>query len=88
MHFSAQQSGTPNDLVVHVQFNTTANNNATDWIDLNNGSAGYMTLDKATQQFALLSFNYPTANGIYFRALSKAGGFPDSKSNVVGPFTT
>ncbi len=41
-----------------------------------------MTLDPGTQQFVLSSTNYPLANGIYFRALSTAPGFPDSKSNV------
>ncbi|HMJ05920.1 MAG TPA: hypothetical protein VK474_06655, partial [Chthoniobacterales bacterium] len=38
LRFTAQQSGTPEGLKVRVQFNTTSNNNATDWVDLNNGS--------------------------------------------------
>jgi DNA-binding beta-propeller fold protein YncE len=86
LHFAAQQSGTPAGLVVHVQYNTTSDNNAIDWVDLNNGSKGYMTMDNTTQQFVLSSTNYPTANGIYFRAVSVAPGFSVSKSNVVGPF--
>jgi DNA-binding beta-propeller fold protein YncE len=86
LHFNALQSGTPADLIVKVQFNTTANNNAIDWSDLNNGSNGYMTIDKGTGQFVLSSANYPLANGIYFRALSTAPGYADSPSNVLGPF--
>jgi hypothetical protein len=45
-----------------------------------------MTLDKTSGQFVLTSTNYPLGNGIYFRALSTAPGYPDSKSNVIGPF--
>ncbi len=86
LHFSAQQSGTPNALKVRVQINTVANNDANDWVDLPNGSGGYMTLDKTTGQFVLTSTNYPLANGLYFRALSTASGYPESKSNIVGPF--
>ncbi|MFN2624006.1 MAG: YncE family protein, partial [Chthoniobacterales bacterium] len=86
LHFAAQQSGTPAGLIVKVQVNTTSDNNATDWIDLNNGSKGYMTIDKSTGQYVLSSTNYPLANGLFFRALSTAPSFPDSKSNVIGPF--
>jgi DNA-binding beta-propeller fold protein YncE len=86
LHFTAQQSGTPAGLIVKVQFNTTPDNNANDWIDLNNGSNGYMTIDQTTGQFVLSSTNYPLANGLYFRALSTAPGYPDSRSNIIGPF--
>ena len=86
LHFSAQQSGTPEGLVVRVQVNTVGDNNRNDWVDLNNGSRGYMTRDLASGQFVLSSTNYPLTNGIYFRALSTAAGFPDSASNIVGPF--
>ena len=86
LHFSAQQSGTPEGLVVRVQINTVADNNRIDWVNLNNGSGqGYMTIDKTTGQFVLNSTNYPNANGLYFRALSSAPGYPDSKSNIIGP---
>ena len=86
LHFSAQQSGTPQGLVVRVQINTVADNNRTDWVNLNNGSGqGYMTIDKTTGQFVLSSTNYPNANNLYFRALSSAPGYPDSKSNIIGP---
>lgn len=86
LHFAAQQSGTPNGLVVRVQYNTVADNNRNDWLDLNNGTGGYMTIDKNTGQFVLSSTNYPLANGIYFRAVSMAPGYPNSASNIVGPF--
>ncbi len=86
LHFTAQQSGTPAGLKVRVQINTVANNDRTDWVDLPNGSQGYMTIDKTTAQFVLDSTNYPRASGIYFRALSTASGYPDSKSNIIGPF--
>ncbi|MGZ5551997.1 MAG: choice-of-anchor tandem repeat GloVer-containing protein, partial [Chthoniobacterales bacterium] len=86
LHFSALQTGTPEGLKVTVQSNNVADNNRNDWVDLNNGSAGYMTVDKTTQKFVLSSTNYPLANGIYFRALSTASAYPDSKSNIVGPF--
>ncbi|HMJ06916.1 MAG TPA: hypothetical protein VK474_11720, partial [Chthoniobacterales bacterium] len=43
--------------------------------------------DKTSGQFVLSSTNYPLANGIYFRALSTAPGYPESKSNVLGPFS-
>ncbi|MEY2512178.1 MAG: hypothetical protein QOE26_2941 [Verrucomicrobiota bacterium] len=87
LHFSAQQSGTPEGLVVRVQINTVADNNRIDWVNLNNGSGkGYMTIDQTTGQFVLSSTNYPNASGMYFRALSSAPGYPDSKSNIIGPF--
>ncbi|PZR76560.1 MAG: hypothetical protein DLM73_02110 [Chthoniobacterales bacterium] len=85
LRFAAQQTGTPAGLIVRVQVNTVPNNNANDWVDLNNGSKGYMTLDKGTQQFVLSSTNYGLANGLYFRALSTADGYPPSASNIVGP---
>ncbi len=37
LHFSAQQSGTPEGMIVRVQYNSTPDNNATDWLDLANG---------------------------------------------------
>jgi DNA-binding beta-propeller fold protein YncE len=86
LHFSAQQSGTPAGLKVRVQINTSPDNNLNDWIDLNNGSTGYMTIDQTTGQFVLSSTNYPLTSGLYFRALSTAPGYPDSRSNIIGPF--
>jgi DNA-binding beta-propeller fold protein YncE len=85
IHFSAQQTGTPAGLKVRVQMNTQPDNALNDWVDLPNGSNGYMTLDKVTQQFVLSSTNYPSSGTIYFRALSTAPGYPDSKSNIIGP---
>ena len=85
LRFAAQQTGTPADLIVRVQATTTPNDEAS-WTDLPNGSEGYMTLDKTASEFVLNSTNYPLQNGVYFRALSSAPGYPDSISNVVGPF--
>src|SRR5437660_1027837 len=36
--------------------------------------------------FLLATKAYPAQNGVSFRAIASAGGFPDSISNVVGPF--
>jgi len=86
LHFTAKQGGTPEGLVVRVQMNTVPNNNLNDWVDLPNGAGhGYMTIDKTTGQFVLTSTNYPNASSVYFRALATAPGYPDSKSNIIGP---
>ena len=86
LHFSAQQTGTPEGLIVRVQINSVPDNNLNDWVNLNNGSGhGYMTIDKTTGQFVLTSTNYPNASTIYFRAISTAPGYADSKSNIIGP---
>jgi hypothetical protein len=45
-----------------------------------------MAYDITTSQFVLSSTDYPTQNGVYFRAAASAQGYPDSISNVVGPF--
>jgi hypothetical protein len=55
------------------------------WTNLNTGVGGYMT-EFGTDTYLLNSTNYPPQNGVYFRSRIKADGFPDSISNVVGPF--
>ncbi len=85
LRFTALQTGTPAGLQVRVQFATAAD--PTNWINLPNGNAGFMTYSDSSQQFFLSSTNYPLQNGVSFRAISKAPGYlPDSISNVVGPF--
>jgi YVTN family beta-propeller protein len=85
LRFTAQQTGKASGLLVHIQATTTPNDGPS-WQDLPNGSKGYMTYDPGTGQFILNSTNYPLVNGLYFRVVSSASGFPDSISNVVGPF--
>ena len=83
LRFSALQTGFPAGLKVRVQSKSTANPT---WTDLPNGSGGYMTLDETTGYFVLNSLSYPLQNGVSFRALSSADGYPDSISNEVGTF--
>lgn len=85
LRFAAQQTGRVSGLVVRVQATTTPNNEPS-WKELPNGSDGYMTFDVAARQFVLNSTNYPLQNGVYFRVISSAPSYPDSISNVVGPF--
>jgi DNA-binding beta-propeller fold protein YncE len=83
--FLAQQTGTPAGLNVRVQVTTTPND-ASSWQPLPNGTNGFMAYDASNQQFVLTSANYPLTSGVSFRAISAASGYPDSISNVVGPF--
>jgi hypothetical protein len=85
LRFAAQQTGRAAGLVVRVQATTTPNSEAS-WKELPNGSDGYMTFDIVARRFVLNSTNYPLQNGVYFRVISSARGYPDSVSNVVGPF--
>jgi uncharacterized repeat protein (TIGR03803 family) len=86
LRFTAQQTGRVSGLVVRVQATTTPSN-AASWNELSNGSQGYMTYDPSTAQFVLNSTNYPLQNGVYFRVTCSAPGYPDSISDVVGPFS-
>jgi hypothetical protein len=85
LRFAAQQAGTPADLLVRVQTSTTANVESS-WSDLNDGNNGRLTYNDASQMFVLSSRAYPAQSGVSFRAIASAGGYPDSISNVVGPF--
>ena len=87
LSFTAQQTGTPAGLMVRVQASTTPTTESS-WTDLpnGNGNGGFMNFDPSSQQFVLNSTNYPLSNGVYFRALAVAPSYPDSISNVVGPF--
>ena len=83
--FLAQQSGTPAGLSVRVQASTTPNDPSS-WADLPNGTGGSMVYDVSNLQFVLTSSSYPLSGGVSFRAISSAPAYPDSISNVVGPF--
>ena len=87
LQFAAQQTGRPGGLSVRVQATTTPNVESS-WTDLPNSTNGRMTLDPILSQFLLSSNEYPHAQAapVYFRAIGSAGGYPDSISNVVGPF--
>jgi DNA-binding beta-propeller fold protein YncE len=89
LRFAAQQTGTPAGLSVRVQATQTPNPNDssnTSWTDLTTGSNGRMVYDITASEFVLNSTAYSSLNGVYFRAVSSASGYPDSISNVVGPF--
>ena len=81
LRFRAVQTGTPAKVLVRVQANSGSG-----WADLPDGLAGRMTYAPQVTGYILNSTNYPTVNGISFRAVSSAPGYPDSISNVVGPF--
>ena len=83
LKFAAVQTGNPAGLKVRVQATATPNV-ATSWVDLPNGSNGYMTRDETSGLFVLNSLNYPLQNGMHFRAISSAPGYAYSISNVVG----
>ncbi len=85
LRFLARQGGTPAGLSVRVQATTTPNDESS-WTDLANDRGGRMTFDAARNQFILNSTDYPLQNGVYFRAISLASAYPNSISNVVGPF--
>ena len=83
LKFAAVQTGNPAGLKVRVQASGTPNIESS-WVDLPNGSGGYMTRDETTGFFVLNNLNYPLQNGMHFRALASAPGYADSISNVVG----
>ena len=85
MKFAAVQTGNPAGLVVRVQASATPTVESS-WVHLPNGSGGYMTRDETSDLFVLNSLNYPLQNGMHFRAISSAPGYPDSVSNVVGDY--
>ncbi|HXA10240.1 MAG TPA: hypothetical protein VNW28_09670, partial [Chthoniobacterales bacterium] len=86
LRFAAVQTGTPAGLSVRVQTSMTPTVGSS-WTDLNNGSAGGMIYDISSKKFVSSSANYPLFNGVYFRAIASAHGYPDSISNSVGPFS-
>lgn len=81
LRFHAVQTGTPAGLLVRVQANTGSG-----WSYLSDGLQGQMAYAPQVTGFILHSTNYPTANSVSFRAIATAPGYPDSVSNVVGPF--
>ncbi|MBA2269081.1 MAG: hypothetical protein H0W20_00575 [Chthoniobacterales bacterium] len=85
LRFAAQQTGEAASLVVRMQATTTPNVESS-WVELPNGSNGYMTWHPTARRFVLNATNYPLANGVSFRAITAAPGYIDSISNVVGPF--
>jgi uncharacterized repeat protein (TIGR03803 family) len=85
LSFTALQTGTPAGLMVRVQASTTPTTESS-WTDLPNGTGGSMVYDVSSLQFVLTSSSYPLSGGVSFRAISSAPAYPDSISNVVGPF--
>ncbi len=85
LRFAATQTGTASNPMVRMQATTTPGTEMS-WTDLDDGRKGRMTYDKTRKAFLLNTLSYPTQNGIYFRSISSASGYPDSISNVVGPF--
>jgi hypothetical protein len=87
LRFAAQQTGIAANETIRVQATTTPSVESS-WTDLANASAGRMVFDVTTHQFVLSSNDYPyqQADPVYFRAVTSAGGYSDSISNVVGPF--
>ena len=88
IRFTALITDAAASLKVRVQATTTPGNEGS-WQDLPNGSAGRMIRDYSAQGlkvFVLNSTNYPLQNGIHFRAVTSAAGYPDSISEADGPF--
>ncbi|HMJ05468.1 MAG TPA: LamG domain-containing protein [Chthoniobacterales bacterium] len=85
LSFVVQQTGHPADLAVRIQSSTSNSANAT-WTELPNGTAGNMAADALKTTFYLNTTGYPVQNGLYFRAISTAGAYVSSISNVVGSF--
>lgn len=85
LRFVVQQAGTPANLNVRVQWSTTPGVESS-WTDLLDGNGGRMTYDPMLQAYVLNSKSYPNQSGLSFRAISSAGGYADSISNVVGAF--
>ncbi|MEP6809491.1 MAG: LamG-like jellyroll fold domain-containing protein [Chthoniobacterales bacterium] len=89
LRFRAAQTGAPADLSVQVQSSTDynpANPAAATWTFLPDSLSGKMTYAPQVTGYILATTNYPTVNGVYFRAVSSAPAYPTTGSNVVGPF--
>ncbi len=85
LHFAAAQSGRPAGLFCRVQRTLTPTVESS-WTDLSDGNSGRMTYNSALGRFVLNSANYPAQNGVSFRVIGAAQGYPDSISAPVGPF--
>jgi hypothetical protein len=87
LRFAAQQAGTPAGLSMRVQATTTPGVEVS-WTNLANATNGRMSYDATTKQYFLSSNDYPhtQADPVYFRTVASAPGYPNSISNVVGPF--
>ncbi|MDQ6765485.1 MAG: dockerin type I domain-containing protein [Verrucomicrobiota bacterium] len=85
LHFAAEQTGRPAGLFCRVQSSQMPNVESS-WTDLSDGNSGRMTYNSALGRFVLNSTNYPALNGVYFRVIGAAQGYPDSISTPIGPF--
>ncbi len=87
LRFKAIENHEAAGLLVHVQSSTApAPAPESSWTDLPDGLGGRMVYAPQVTGYVLNSTNYPAANGISFRAVTRAPGYPTSISNVVGPF--
>ncbi len=87
LRFRAVENHDAAGLLVHVQSSTApAPAPESSWTDLPDGLSGRMVYAPQVTSYILNSTNYPSANGISFRAVTRAHGYPDAVSNVVGPF--
>ena len=84
LRFTAQQTGTAADLVVRVEATTTPGIEGS-WTTLPDGGNGAMSFDASSGQYILDSCDYPQQNGVYFRAIASASGYPDNISDPVPP---
>ncbi len=85
LHFAAEQTGRPAGLFCRVQQTQTPNVESS-WTDLSDGNSGRMTYNSALDRFILNTTNYPALNGVSFRVIGAAQGYPDSVSAPIGPF--
>lgn len=85
LRFLAIQTGHAAGTHVHVQYSQTPGTDAT-WTDLPDPAHGGMTYEPQVNGYVLNTTSYPTVNGVSFRAVATADGYPRSVSNPVGPF--
>lgn len=86
LDFRANQIGGPGNVALRVQSSSKPADESS-WSDIADGNSGRLTRDPETGVFALATNAVPPAKGIYFRAVAAAGGFADSLSNIIGPYS-
>ena len=85
IRFEARQTSNAAGVGVRVQASTDPGNESS-WLELDNGNKGHMVFDTSINRWALNATNYPHQGGLYFRAITDAQGYVDSKSDPIGPF--
>ncbi len=84
IRFGVTQTPAPSGVGVRIQATTTPATEGS-WADI---SGGGMTADPAApSEFYLGLDEYPSGDGVYFRAVASASGFVDNLSGPQGPFT-